>query len=62
MLYLIGLAHRAQTRHPGVEQANHIPFEIVERGIGLMPDDLSFDEAVRYLREHPELVKGKSTG
>jgi len=36
--------------------ANHISFAIAERGIGLTPEDAGFDEAVQYLREHPELA------
>ena len=37
---------------------NHISFAIVERGIGLTPEDYGFFEAVRYLKEHPEIATG----
>jgi hypothetical protein len=37
-------------------QANKVPLQVVERGIGLTPEDAWFDRALHYLKEHPELA------
>lgn len=34
-----------------------VPFEVVERGIGLNEEDILYPLAVKYLNEHPELRK-----
>jgi hypothetical protein len=36
--------------------SNGVPYTIVERGIGLDEEDEWFSAAVRYLKEHPELM------
>jgi hypothetical protein len=35
-----------------------VPYKVVERGIGLNEEDEWFGAAVRYLKEHPELMSG----
>ncbi len=39
--------------------SNGIPSRIVQRAIGLTEEDRRFDEALRYLREHPELARNE---
>jgi hypothetical protein len=35
---------------------NRVPYHVVERGIGLTAEDFGFDEAVQYLKDHPDVI------
>jgi hypothetical protein len=37
-------------------ESKGVPCRVVQRGIGLQPEDARFDKAVQYLKEHPEVI------
>lgn len=37
-------------------EAEHVPYNVIKRGIGVTPEDARFNRAVEYLAEHPELA------
>jgi hypothetical protein len=37
-------------------ESKGVPYRVVQRGIGLKPEDARFEKAVQYLKEHPEVM------
>lgn len=54
VIFVCGDAHVESFGRQLEERA--VPYRVFERGIGLTDEDAWFDEALLYLRDHPELI------